>query len=257
MAPKRKAEEPGSAQSKRPSKPNVTEFVGFGAPALVLNSDTLPEALAHLSKAASNNQPFRELLDGGSSLVFTPAPNEHAAFIQLCNFIVRRQISVASASSIAGKLKKIVGGVWTPQSVLSNEPGLRDYLKSGQSGKKVDSFLALARLFSDESPDLDSMPDSLIVDRASGPFRGIEGVGPVALRVMLVHLGRPNVLVAGDMLVDRFLLETYGIDKDKTDAATERARLDAASAWSPWRSAVYLLLANAKVGSATVASLAP
>ena len=39
---------------------------------------------------------------------------------------------------------------------------------------------------------------------------------------------------------------SYGIDADKTDAATERARLNKAHAWAPWRSVVYLLIMHAK-----------
>ena len=86
MAPKRKHEDLAHAPPKQPSKPKDFEFVGSGSPMVVLNSDTLPQALAHLGKAADNNEQLCVLLSTGDSLLFAPARKENAAFIYLCEF---------------------------------------------------------------------------------------------------------------------------------------------------------------------------
>jgi 3-methyladenine DNA glycosylase/8-oxoguanine DNA glycosylase len=88
------------------------------------------------------------------------------------------------------------------------------------------------------------MPDAQVL--ALKALTEIKGVGPTALRTLLVRMRRPNIFVGGDSLVHKWMKASYGIDADKTDAATERARIVKAAAWAPWRSVVYLLIMHAK-----------
>jgi 3-methyladenine DNA glycosylase/8-oxoguanine DNA glycosylase len=67
----------------------------------------------------------------------------------------------------------------------------------------------------------------------------------LAVRTLLVRMGRPDVLVAGDFLLNKWLEEAHGIPNDATNAESERKRIDAAKPWAPWRSVAYLVVARA------------
>ena len=80
----------------------------------------------------------------------------------------------------------------------------------------------------------------------------VNGIGPTALRTLLVRMGRPDVLVAGDSLMDQWLEKHKGIPQKDKKVDAERERVNATAAWRPWRSVAYLLI-NAAQG----ASVAP
>lgn len=87
---------------------------------------------------------------------------QHAAFIYLCEHQVRSRIAIKGANTILLKLKAMVGGLWTPASVLAHEGA--EYMGSGQSTRKVDAIMALAALFNGPAaPDLFSMTDRQIL----------------------------------------------------------------------------------------------
>jgi 3-methyladenine DNA glycosylase/8-oxoguanine DNA glycosylase len=231
-----------STKAAKTGKPKDEEYVGRGAPS-VLDSTSLAAALAHLESA---DPKLRSLIERarGHDLVDTAPGDAH--FIYLSEFVVRRRLAVAAANTVLGKLRGICG-TWTPGNVMQHEAAMHAYMASGESHKKVETLVALSCIFaSEQGSDLDAMTD---VQIATGPFNDVKGIGPVALRTLLVRMGRPNVLVAGDGLVNKWMQENYGIDKDKTDAATERARVVAAAKWEPWRSVVYLLINHAKAGT--------
>ena len=83
---------------------------------------------------------------------------------------------------------------------------LRQYMKSGESGGKIDTIVAVARLFaSPHVPVLDAMPDKEIM--ALKELTEIKGVGPTALRTLLVRMRLPDVFVGGDSLVHKWMNE--------------------------------------------------
>ena len=88
------------------------------------------------------------------------------------------------------------------------------------------------------------MTDSQVV--ACKALTDIKGIGADHARTLLVRMGRPNVFVSGDGLVRKWMQKCYGIDPNKETAETERARIDKASEWAPYRSVIYLLIAYAK-----------
>ena len=237
------------ASTAKPTKPKEHEFVGAGA-IQRLDASTLTVALDALEKVDEHCKTLvttaRSTLSGGANHLLVEPPAQHAHFIFLCEFVVRRRIAVKSADTILHNLKDKVGSSWTPQTVMSHEPVLREYMKVGEGASgKVDTILELARLFASTSaPDLDAMTDSQVV--ACKALTDIKGIGATTLRTLLVRMGRPNVFVSGDGLVRKWMQKCYGIDPNKETAETERARIEKASEWAPYRSVIYLLIAYAK-----------
>ena len=239
------AKKPSNKLAPKVTKPKEHEFVGAGA-IQRLDTSTLTVALDALEKVDEHCKTLVTTARmGGANLLVEP-PAQHAHFIFLCEFVVRRRIAVKSADTILHNLKDKVGSSWTPKTVMSHEPVLREYMKVGEGASgKVDTILELARLFASPSaPDLDAMTDSQVV--ACKALTDIKGIGATTLRTLLVRMGRPNVFVSGDGLVRKWMQKCYGIDPNKETAETERARIDKASEWAPYRSVIYLLIAYAK-----------
>ena len=226
------------------AKPADHEYVGGGDK---LTNESLKLALAHLKNNDPKLAPLVDAADPDRIFAFaSSAPAQHAAFILLCEFVVRQRIAVKAANTQLDRMKERVGGTWTPDSVLENEAELRAYYKSNNSCKKMDTIIALANFFASSAPDLTIMSDRTLLE---GALSKIKGIGPVALRTLLVRLGRPDVLVAGDYLVNEWLEKAHGIDKKDSKVAAQRARFDAAASWAPYRSVGYLLINAAKEGT--------
>ena len=85
-----------TAPAAKPTKPKAVEFVGSGAVPSRLDASTLTAALADLEKV---DEPLKGLVaqaqarGTGAHLLVAP-PSEHATFIFLCEFVVRRRIRV-------------------------------------------------------------------------------------------------------------------------------------------------------------------
>lgn len=249
----------------RQPKPAVHEYVGDGAVGALLDEATLERALQHLA-----NDPLLAPLveEARGAQLISDAPAQHANFIYLSEvcprlnprpttplrtlskrffwqFVVRRRIAVKAATTLLGTLKNLASGEWTPANVIKHELALKTHMKSAKSLEKVDTLVALARLFA--QPGLAqlyaSKSDRAIVEDKR--LNEIKGIGPVAVRTLLVRMGRPDVLVAGDFLLNKWLEEAHGIPNDATNAESERKRIDAAKPWAPWRSVAYLVVARA------------
>ena len=241
-----------SASRKRPrdeaakaKKPAKQEYVGSPGEAL-LTEEALRSALAHLAEHDDHMKPL--VAEADIDRLSVSLPPQHGHFIVLCEFVVRRQKSVQAANTQLGKLKALVGGTWCPDAVIEHEEALRGYYQCGESGKRIDTILALAAFFSSASrPDLATLSDCQLLD---SELAKIKGIGPVALRTLLVHMGRPNVLVAGDALLNGWLEKAHGIEKHDTKVAAERDRYDKTASWAPFRSVGYLLINAAKEGTA-------
>jgi 3-methyladenine DNA glycosylase/8-oxoguanine DNA glycosylase len=247
LVPARDGKAIAAPKGTKPTKPAVHEYVGHGER---LTNKSLKVALVHLAKNDPTLAPLIDTAHPERLFAFaSSAPAQHPAFILLCEFVVRQRIAVKGANTQLERMKERVGGTWTPDTVLANEADLRAYYASNQNCRKMDTIVDLATCFSSGSPpDVTTMSDREIVE---GPLSKIKGIGPVALRTLLVRMGRPDVLVAGDGLVDDWLEKAHGIDKKDTTVAAqrERERFDAAASWAPYRSVGYLLINAAKEGT--------
>ena len=230
----------------RVSKPLLVDHVGSGAAGLLHDEAALAAALAHLREA----DPALAVLISNTSaaeLVVQQAPTRHAEFIFLSEWVVRSRASVKAANTMLQDLKRKTGGVWTPAALLSHEATLRA-TEIDEHGRKLEIIFDLARFCQRGLPDLMAMSDR---DILTAGFDSVKGIGKVGILTLLVRMGRPNVLVAGDGLVNKWLDDTHGIPQDDTKVAAERARFDATATWAPYRSVGYLLINAAKGATLT------
>jgi DNA-3-methyladenine glycosylase II len=151
--------------------------------------------------------------------------------------IVSQQLSVIAARAILTRLMDRFGGrVPTPAEVLADAP--EDLKSVGLSWAKVRSLRSLAEHLDDGSVRLEDVP-SMGDDEAIAHLSQVTGIGEWTAQVLLVtELGRPDVLVAGDLVIRRAIERGW-----KLDHLPERAEIYAlAEPWRPYRTTACALL---------------
>jgi DNA-3-methyladenine glycosylase II len=176
---------------------------------------------------------LRELIDEvGTDDLGDPAagrPEDH--YGALVRSIVGQQLSTRSARAIFERLTARFGGrTPTPEEVLADDP---DELRvaAGLSHAKVRYLRSLAEKVSDGSLDLDAL-DALPDDEVMAALVAVRGIGPWSAQVFLMfHLGRPDVVAAGDLGIRRAVMIRYGLPEMPSPAAVEQI----AEPWRPYR----------------------
>jgi DNA-3-methyladenine glycosylase II len=156
-------------------------------------------------------------------------PDDH--YGALVRSIVGQQLSTRAALAIYARLEGRFGGrAPTPQEVLADDP---DELRTsaGLSHAKVRYLRSLAEHVIDGSLNLEHL-DQLSDDEVTAALTAIKGIGPWSAQVFLMfHLGRPDVVAAGDLGIRRAVMIRYGLPEMPAPAAVEQI----ADAWRPYR----------------------
>jgi DNA-3-methyladenine glycosylase II len=151
--------------------------------------------------------------------------------------IVSQQLSVIAARAILGRLLDRFGGrPPTPDEVLATD---QDDLKSvGLSWAKVRSLRSLAEHLRDGTVRLEDVP-AMDDEAAIAHLSQVKGIGEWTAQILLVtELARPDVLVAGDLVIRRAIERGWGLDH-----LPERAEIYAlAEPWRPYRTTACALL---------------
>jgi DNA-3-methyladenine glycosylase II len=193
----------------------------------------MDEAVAHLRAA---DPVLAGMLDdlGSDPPAWTPTGDPYGAIIRA---IVSQQLSVIAARAIHGRLLARFGGREpTPEEILADDP---DALKSvGLSRAKVVSLRSLAEHIDDDALRLDRL-GALDDDALIAELSAVKGIGEWTAQVLLVtELARPDVLVAGDLVIRRAVERGWGLA-----ALPSRDELYAlAEPWRPYRSTACALL---------------
>jgi DNA-3-methyladenine glycosylase II len=158
------------------------------------------------------------------------------AFGALVRSIVGQQISTKAARAIHDRMLGLFDGPPTPEAMLAlTEADLRGI---GFSGRKVEYVHDLARRALDGSLELDRL-DALGDEEAIAEISAVRGLGRWTAEVfLLLHLGRPDVVVGGDLGIRKAVMIEYGLEGMPTPKEVE-AR---AEAWRPERSLAMLYL---------------
>jgi DNA-3-methyladenine glycosylase II len=159
------------------------------------------------------------------------------AYGALVRSIVGQQLSTRSARAIFGRLVGLFDDrTPTPRELLEADP---ETLRGvGLSRAKVAYLRDLAEHVEDGELDLDSIAE-LPDEEVATQLTQVNGLGPWSVQMFLIfHLGRPDVLPAGDLGIRRAVQAEYGLD-DLPDAA-ELERI--AEPWRPHRSLASLYL---------------
>lgn len=155
----------------------------------------------------------------------------------LARAIVGQQLSTKAARSIWERLVEILGGTFPePSGLLAVDAEV--IRGAGLSRSKVNFLRDLAERVEDGQLDLGrlmELPDEDVV----ATLTAIKGVGPWTAEMFLIfHLGRPDVISAGDLGIRRAVQIEYGLEELPGPTDLERI----AEPWRPHRTLGCLYL---------------
>jgi DNA-3-methyladenine glycosylase II len=158
------------------------------------------------------------------------------AFGALLRSIVGQQLSTKAARAIYLRMLDLFDGPPTPEAMLAlTEDDLRGV---GFSRRKVEYVHDLAAHVLDGSLELDRL-ESLDDEQAIAEISAVRGLGRWTAEVfLLLHLGRPDVIVSGDLGIRKAIMLEDGLEAMPTPKEVE-ARADP---WRPNRSLACLYL---------------
>jgi DNA-3-methyladenine glycosylase II len=158
------------------------------------------------------------------------------AFGALLRPLVGQQISTKAARAIYLRMLDLFDGPPTPEAMLAlTEEDLRGI---GFSRRKVEYAHDLAAHALDGSLELDRL-EELGDEEAIAEISAVRGFGRWSAEVfLLLHLGRPDVIVGGDLGIRKAIMVEDGLDSMPTPKEVE-AR---AERWRPNRSLACLYL---------------
>jgi DNA-3-methyladenine glycosylase II len=155
----------------------------------------------------------------------------------LARAIVGQQLSTRAAASIWNKLLAIFGGSMpTPEEFLRRRR--TTLLKAGLSNAKVEYLRDLAARVKDGRLDLGRLKD-LSDEDVCTELVEVKGIGRWSAEMFLIfHLGRHDVVSAGDLGIRRAIQQAYGMDDLPGPEDIDRI----AEPWRPHRTLAGLYL---------------
>jgi DNA-3-methyladenine glycosylase II len=196
-----------------------------------------PDTLARLAAADPVIARLIERYGSPDGLLERRGRRPGDAYGALLRSIVGQQLSTKAARSIFERLTALFDDrTPTPRELLDTDPEkLREV---GLSRAKVAYLRDLAERVEDGELDLGRIAE-LPDEEVAAELTQVKGLGPWSVQMFLIfHLGRPDVLPAGDLGIRRAVQVEYGLD-DLPDAA-ELERI--AEPWRPHRSLASLYL---------------
>jgi DNA-3-methyladenine glycosylase II len=158
--------------------------------------------------------------------------------------ITGQQLSVAATRRTIERIEALFDGhLPSPAELLAVEP--MQLRAAGLSWRKIDTLRDLAERLSDGRLDegtMATLPDDDFITALTA-LTAISGIGPwTAQGVLLVALGREDVVLPGDLALRKAIRDAYQLDR----LPTEPEVLAIAQKWRPFRSlATSYLFASA------------
>ena len=157
-------------------------------------------------------------------------------FIALARAIVGQQVSTKAAASIWAKFEAALGGDPSPQAVVEAE--VEVLRGAGLSGAKAAYVRDLAEHVVSGELDLEGIAD-LGDEDVVADLTEIKGIGRWTAEMFLIfHLGRPDVISAGDLGIRRAIEIAYELDD--LPGPTDMERIS--DSWRPQRTLACLYL---------------
>jgi DNA-3-methyladenine glycosylase II len=159
------------------------------------------------------------------------------AYGALLRSIVGQQLSTKAARTIYGRMLELFDGhAPTPKQLLAADP---DAIRAaGLSRPKINYLRDLARHVEDGTLELDRL-DELSDEKIIEELTAVKGIGEWSAHMFLVfHLGRPDVLPAGDQGIRNAVKTQYRLRKLPDAKRMEKI----ARPWRPYRTLACLYL---------------
>ena len=156
-----------------------------------------------------------------------PLRRSEPGFTSLASIIVSQQVSRASADAIFGRLGRLLDPL-TPDAVLL--AGEAVFREAGLSRPKQRTLLAVAEAVRD-GLDLHHLC-GLEAEEAIRRLTAVSGIGPWTAEVYLLFAaGHPDIFPARDVALQAAVGHALGFDL----RPSEKALIEMAESWSPWR----------------------
>jgi DNA-3-methyladenine glycosylase II len=181
---------------------------------------------------------LRDLIDAQGPI--DPAIDRRASrpdpFIALARAIVGQQVSTKAAASIWAKFEAALGGDASPRAVVDADV---DVLRgAGLSGAKAAYVTDLAKHVLSGELELDRVGE-LADEDVIAALTEVKGIGRWTAEMFLIfHLGRADVISAGDLGIRRAIQIAYGLEE--LPGPTDMERIS--DAWRPQRTLACLYL---------------
>jgi DNA-3-methyladenine glycosylase II len=191
---------------------------------------TLDDPAAACAPLRAADPALARAMDAVGPYAPTPRPL-HSPFAGLLRAIAGQQLSMAAARTIHERVLDLFPGrLPTPGSLLALDPGaLRE---AGLSRAKVRAVRDLAEKALDGTvPDpgeLHDLSDEALIER----LLVVRGVGPWTVQMLLLRLGRPDVLPTADLGIRKGVARIDGLEA----APTPREVARRGEVWAPFRS---------------------
>jgi DNA-3-methyladenine glycosylase II len=159
------------------------------------------------------------------------------AYGALLRSIVGQQLSTKAARTIYGRMLELFDGhAPTPKQLLAADP---DAIRAaGLSRPKINYLRDLARHVEDGTLELDRL-DELSDEKIIEELTAVKGIGEWSAHMFLMfHLGRPDVLPAGDQGIRNAVKTQYRLRKLPDAKRLEKL----AKPWRPYRTLACLYL---------------
>ena len=152
------------------------------------------------------------------------------SFRALARAIAGQQISGRAAEAIFGRLDALIGERDPAEAVAAASDA--DLRAVGLSANKMASLRDLAARTLDGRLALDRL-DELPDEEARAQLTAVRGIGAWTADIfLLAHLGRPDILPAGDLGIRRAVQRLYGLDR----LPSEKEVIGRGEVWRPDRS---------------------
>jgi DNA-3-methyladenine glycosylase II len=158
------------------------------------------------------------------------------AYIALARAIVGQQVSTKAAASIWAKFEEALGGDPSPETVVAADVSV--LRGAGLSGAKASYVKDLAEKVTSGELDLDRIAE-LADEDVIADLTEVKGIGRWTAEMFLIfHLGRPDVISAGDLGIRRAIELAFGLDE--LPGPTDMERIS--DPWRPHRTLACLYL---------------
>lgn len=155
-------------------------------------------------------------------------------FTSIARTIVGQQLSVKAASTIWGRVEKLVGKM-TPKNVLKHED--KKYREVGMSWAKASYLIGLASDVKNKKIILEDL-HNLNEEEAREKLIELKGIGPwSAEMIMMFTLNKTDMFSIGDMGLKNAISRAYKVDKKN-----EKKIIKIAQNWSPYRTVACIYL---------------
>jgi DNA-3-methyladenine glycosylase II len=156
-------------------------------------------------------------------------------FETFINVVVNQQLSDKASDTIRRRIYSLLDNQVTATSFLETE--VADLRKCGISNQKIQHLRSIATVVQSD-PKYFSRLRRQDVEDCRQELLALKGIGPWSASIIsLFYIGHPDVLVEGDVTINKVLARLYGVEIGDVSARIH----DLTEHWRPYRSVGCML----------------